>query len=385
MPISPAAASARPKRPIKDSLTIYSEPAAGHPEARAGRDRAQGKNDEAVAFLEAGRGVLDAVRLRPRAGACRPVRPRRSRCSRPRLASRAPTRRVRQNLALAHALAGDWTEARTIAAQDVPADQLDGRIQQWMQLASPKHAGRPGRGAVGVTPAAVDAGQPVRLALSKADTLHGRRPRRSGSHVADQLPPRRLRAAAAAALALPQRRRRRQPPAPVRRMPAPRSTRPGRAVAPARASPRRAPTLPSARRCRRDAAAAAREVPAPSPRSCPRSAAAVRHAKPAPRRGSPAVGNVDAVVQLGAYRLAAARARRLEQRCTKRYPRAQGLSADERPLRLARRAPSIACRSRASPAQREAIALLQVAARRSGGSCFVRNFAGDAPVQIASR
>ena len=29
---------------------------------------------------------------------------------------------VRQNLALAHALAGDWTEARTIAAQDVPAE-----------------------------------------------------------------------------------------------------------------------------------------------------------------------------------------------------------------------------------------------------------------------
>ena len=45
---------------------------------------------------------------------------------------------VRQNLALAHALAGDWTEARTIASQDVPADKLDGRIHQWMQLASPK-------------------------------------------------------------------------------------------------------------------------------------------------------------------------------------------------------------------------------------------------------
>ena len=63
-------------------------------------------------------------------------------------AARAARRRlrVRQNLALAYALAGDWAEARTIAAQDVPADQLDARIQQWMQLAKPSPVG-PGRGA----------------------------------------------------------------------------------------------------------------------------------------------------------------------------------------------------------------------------------------------
>ena len=48
--------------------------------------------------------------------------------------------RVRQNLALAYAFAGNWTQARTIAAQDVPADQLDGRIQQWMALATPAPA-----------------------------------------------------------------------------------------------------------------------------------------------------------------------------------------------------------------------------------------------------
>ena len=40
--------------------------------------------------------------------------------------------------------AGDWTNARTIAAQDVPAGQLDARIQQWMQLAKPEHT-RPTR------------------------------------------------------------------------------------------------------------------------------------------------------------------------------------------------------------------------------------------------
>ena len=77
---------------------------------------------------------------------------------------------VRQNLALAHALRGDWAEAKTIAAQDVPAGQLDARMQQWMQLASPKHAAHQVAALVGVTPAASDAGQPVQLALNKGDT-----------------------------------------------------------------------------------------------------------------------------------------------------------------------------------------------------------------------
>ena len=55
---------------------------------------------------------------------------------------------VRQNLALAYALCRRLGRMpATIAAQDVPAGQLDARIQQWMQLAKPEHAGRPGRGA----------------------------------------------------------------------------------------------------------------------------------------------------------------------------------------------------------------------------------------------
>ena len=48
--------------------------------------------------------------------------------------------RVRQNLALAHALGGDWEMARTVASQDVAADQLDARIQQWMTFAKPAKA-----------------------------------------------------------------------------------------------------------------------------------------------------------------------------------------------------------------------------------------------------
>jgi Flp pilus assembly protein TadD len=73
--------------------------------------------------------------------------------------------RVRQNLALAYGLSGDWTMARTVAAQDVPADQLDGRIQQWMSVATPTHPSDQVAMLTGVHPSA-DPGQPQALALN---------------------------------------------------------------------------------------------------------------------------------------------------------------------------------------------------------------------------
>ena len=41
------------------------------------------------------------------------------------------TAKMRQNLAYAYALAGRWREARVMAMQDVPADQINDRISQW--------------------------------------------------------------------------------------------------------------------------------------------------------------------------------------------------------------------------------------------------------------
>lgn len=75
--------------------------------------------------------------------------------------------RTRQNLALAYAFAGRWNEARVVAAQDVPADQLDGRIQQWMALSKPTHQSDQVASFIGIAPVAGDPGQPVRLALNK--------------------------------------------------------------------------------------------------------------------------------------------------------------------------------------------------------------------------
>src|SRR6478672_2241074 len=130
---------------------------------------ALGKNNEAVAFLNEGRGVLEASDY----GLALALAGRPSEAIavlEPAARQQGADATVRQNLALAHALAGDWNEARTIAAQDVPANQLDSRMQQWMHLAKPAHASDQVAQLVGVTPAAIDAGQPVQLALNKGDT-----------------------------------------------------------------------------------------------------------------------------------------------------------------------------------------------------------------------
>jgi Flp pilus assembly protein TadD len=78
------------------------------------------------------------------------------------------TGRTRQNLALAYALSGDWTRARAVAAQDVSPAELGGRLQHWASLSSPSGQRTAVATLLGVTPAASDPGQPVRLALAPA-------------------------------------------------------------------------------------------------------------------------------------------------------------------------------------------------------------------------
>ena len=53
-------------------------------------------------------------------------------------ASQAPdaSAKVRQNLALAHALAGDWTAAKAIAATDLPPDAVTARLADWSRIAT---------------------------------------------------------------------------------------------------------------------------------------------------------------------------------------------------------------------------------------------------------
>lgn len=73
--------------------------------------------------------------------------------------------RVRQNLALSYALAGDWQKARTTAAQDVAPGELHERIRQWAAFAQPQASWTQVASLLGVTPVE-DLGQPTRLALT---------------------------------------------------------------------------------------------------------------------------------------------------------------------------------------------------------------------------
>jgi Flp pilus assembly protein TadD len=75
------------------------------------------------------------------------------------------TPKLRQNLAYAYALAGNWRAARVMASEDVPADQLDVRMTQWAAMAAPEHFQQRVAAMLDVTPR-VDGGQPQQLALA---------------------------------------------------------------------------------------------------------------------------------------------------------------------------------------------------------------------------
>lgn len=73
--------------------------------------------------------------------------------------------KLRQNLAYALALHGDWRAARIMAAEDVPADMVSDRIGEWAQLAAPEYFQQRVASLLQVTPA-YDGGQPAQLALA---------------------------------------------------------------------------------------------------------------------------------------------------------------------------------------------------------------------------
>jgi D-alanyl-D-alanine carboxypeptidase len=326
---------------------------------------AQGKTADALNYLEAGKTVIDpsdyglalALAGRPQDGVA--VLDAAARAS-------SADSQIRQNLALAYALSGDWTNARTIAAQDVPADQLDSRIHQWMQLVTPHRASDQVAALVGVTPAAIDPGQPVQLALRQADT-----------RLAEATPASAPAPAASVTVTLPPAR-----PAPVEvAQVAPVAPPPPPAF---QEVPVEQPTVTIAQ-----AAMASPEAPAAfaammtnfHPTAPIRKAAPVRHAA-APRPSPVRNGNSAAVVQLGAYgspqRVAAA-----WNTAARRFGGLRGytpMSARfDSPQGIVYR---LSVKGFTSYGEASGLCL---AVRRAGGNCFVRNFAGDAPVQIAMR
>lgn len=73
--------------------------------------------------------------------------------------------KTRQNLALSYALAGRWPEAKLMASYDLDPATLSSRIMEWSRLARQGEASAQVTALLGVTPAE-DSGMPVRLALA---------------------------------------------------------------------------------------------------------------------------------------------------------------------------------------------------------------------------
>ena len=73
--------------------------------------------------------------------------------------------KVRQNLGLSLALAGQWQSARVVAAADMAPADVDARLEQWATFAQPARASDQVASLLGVR-AVADAGQPVALALN---------------------------------------------------------------------------------------------------------------------------------------------------------------------------------------------------------------------------
>ena len=82
-------------------------------------------------------------------------------------AARSPeaSAKVRQNLGLSFALAGNWGAARVAASADMSPADVDARLEQWAAFAQPQGAADQVATLLGVTPVA-DQGQPMALALN---------------------------------------------------------------------------------------------------------------------------------------------------------------------------------------------------------------------------
>lgn len=276
--------------------------------------------------------------------------------------------RVRQNLALAYALSGDWQKAQVTAAQDISPADLPSRMEQWAAFVQPATSYDQVASLLGVTPAA-DPGQPVQLALVQPA------PQTAFAEAAPTPAP--------------------QPPVAIEAVPAPAAV-----VEPDPMVVAEVPVGPSAAAVESTEqvqyAAAAETLVKPEPAIIAAPAApyktAVAAFEPAKKAPRPVVRQAAAttawkaggrfVVQLGAFSSQAAIDRAWKQ-AQVRY----GLGEDERALTTTISLPGKGLLHRLSVAgfdnRAEATQLCETIKIR-GGACFVRETAGDAPVQWAS-
>lgn len=286
-------------------------------------------------------------------------------------AARAPGAdgRVRQNLALAYALSGDWARARTTAAQDVSPADLPARLESWAALANPS-AGAEKVAALFGTHSVADPGQPTRLAL--ADPAPARQlaaaepaPEPAPAAAASLAPATKQAEPVDVAVAIAQE------PVAIAAPAAPRAavevTRPVYADA-VQSLVTMPPALRAAGAAPRVKIAALHHFDTPAPRPQARAAAYAGPGKFA--------------VQLGAFSSPAA----VERAWASAYKR-YGF-AGTTPLSTTVSAPGRGTLHRLSVAgfeSRGAADRICASVRAHGGACFVRAVAGDAPVRWASR
>ena len=323
---------------------------------------AQGRSNEAAALLDAARAMLDpadyglAMALAGRAADAVVVLND---------AARTPgaDARVRQNLALAYGLSGDWTMARVVAEQDVAPDQVDSRIQQWMAMATPTTASQQVAALTGVKPAASDPGQPQRLALKGS-------PRSNEAYAEAVVPhaaPQQLaQPVAEQAIAVA--------PQPVAELPP---------VAAPEPMPQAAP-VPVKAVVAEVATPPVPELPTrfDTPVEPAKYVAITETVRRAAASAKKAPGRSNAVVQLGAYKSPQGVTEAWTV-LTKRYPALKSYT----PMRARFDGPKgtvwrLSVKGFAS--RQEAVDRCERLQGR-GGNCFVRMVAGDAPVQLASR
>lgn len=320
-------------------------------------------------------------------------------------AARAPDAdaRLRQNLALAYALAGDWKKARVVAAQDISPAQIEARMARWAALADPSAPAMRVAGLLGVTPAK-DKGQPTRLALSpvpdwEAALVQAGAPAAIAAPAAPLAEPAMI-AAPAAAPVIETAAVQAPVPAPIVEAAAAPEPIVEQAIARAEAQPR---AIPAAQEIHTpimaEEAPVARITPAAIPAFVPmprkRSVAARAQANRARanhvkanfvQAGGARAGRAQAgsyVVQIGAFS-SAAQVERAWAQTQRRHPFGDAYT----PLSTTVRVNGKGVLHRLSIAgfdSRNAAVQTCLSIRARNGVCFVRQVAGDAPVQLASR
>lgn len=247
--------------------------------------------------------------------------------------------KTRQNLALAYALAGRWLEAKLMASYDLDAVTVSKRIMDWSKLAREDAGATHVAALLGVQPTAFDEGMPARQALAPvaSDTAPVR--------TADAAPPPPARLAETAEVAS----------APAFAAPAVETPRPAVSFAPSTEVVQQLPARPVAPR-----------VEAPKVRPA---------AYVVPAKGG------RFAVQIGAYSSLA----RVEAAWSQTVSRV-GALARFTPASATVRAPggTFYRLSVTGFETRDSAAQLCTQLRARGGQCFVREVAGDAPLQWAA-